>query len=253
MTETIFEAKTGGFTIQRTPYFSLCLERRAVPIAEIHISDTGYELYKAVVKDDPVEIKFGYRDGEQGEFKGEIIEKSAIGDNLTRIVAAGAEYAFVKTYITESYNDEQPSVIIKQLAGMAGIAVGKLDIPDDPVQHIILSNITAWQAFGQLRNIMLRNGCKKELDFWVYDGKLNWGGFNHDKITDAAVKQDIISHEIKDNGYSVLALPLTPELRHSELIRIDDDRRSVSGSFKIYSVRHLYEGTTTRTSVGYKL
>lgn len=249
----IIEAKIGAFRIVRAPLFRLAKERRQIALAELRVHDADYALFKELQEGDTADITFGYRDGQQAVFTGEVIVAPAsVGSNITRLLIAGDEYALARTFVSESYNDETPSAIVKLLAGQASIAIGTLNLPEDPIGHIIFNDISIWAAFAQLREMMLRNGYKGDLDYWFYQGRLHWG-IDCQPVTTKAGQETIISHSPSYDIDSTIELPLIPLMDYSEMISIDDARRGVSGSFRINAVTHLYQESMSRTYAGYKL
>ena len=218
LSEIVLTAKIGNFTLMRIPNFKFNSGRRMVSYAEMTITDIDYELYKSIGLGEKVSVLFGYRTGEQAEASFTITSLAALGKDSLRIIAIGAEHSLVNTRITESFNSEQPAAVIRRIATLAGLQIGTIDISVEPIPHLIFSNTTLFQALVQVRNILLRNGSTASEDFWVYEGKLNWGSHRAEKINQAAVYGNILSHKVKTDGMNTLELPLTPAMQHSEAI-----------------------------------
>lgn len=252
LTEIILTAKIGSFTVMRMPGFKYCSGRRLVSYADMLITDIDYELYKTLHTEERITVRFGYRTGEQAEKHFTVTGISAYSKDTVRIIALGEEYPLVSTFITESFNNEQPAAIIRHLASIAGLQTEVTNITDEPLPHIIFSNVTLFQALQQLRNIVLRNGGTDDNDFWMYDDKLNWGSHRHPVASRASVYGNIISHNVRTDGMNLLELPLTPLVRHSETISISDSRRAKQGNFTINAVKHIFDGTETRTWCEYR-
>jgi hypothetical protein len=249
-TGIIINAKIGAYKLTRANYFRLIKERRQISLAELHIHDADYTLFKSLKEGDRASIAFGYRDGEQATFAGELlVPPYSIGSDITRLIIAGSENAYSRTFISESYNDETPAAIVRRLSAQAGLAVGELQLPEDPIPHIIFNYVNIWQAFAQLRKMILRNGYQGNLDYWFYQERLYWGVPQARQISVAA--GTIIDHTPNYRLDNVIELPLSPSADYSELIHIDDKRRGIDGAFRITSVTHLYQESISRTYIGY--
>jgi hypothetical protein len=254
--EIIFTAEFAGIKVQRTPKFSLYKALQCVPVAKFTVHDTDYDIYKRVaglaLLDREIKINYGLRDSIQAEFIGIITNKNTVGEEISEITAIGkVEFALASTMITESYNDEEPAAIIKRLAALAGVSVGKIEVSGEPIPHIIFNNIPVWRALSQLRIMLIRNGeAAESLDYCVKDGLLIWGDFSGGSKHRAATKENIITHKPQER---LIELPLTPNIEPGDTVDIDDPKKGyLSSSRLISSVLHSYEGKETGTRVRYE-
>jgi hypothetical protein len=247
--EIIFNAEFSGFKIQRTPKFSLYKAMRCVPVAKLTMQDTDFEIYSKA--EGAIKITFGWRDGVCTAFDGIITSKDTTGAEISEITAIGKhDFALASTFVTESYNDEEPEVIIRRLASLAGVNAGKIDVPGEPIPHIIFDNVPVWRALSQLRIMLIRNGTAADtLDYRVRDGELIWGDMASGYKHRAAVKENIITHKTRER---LIELPLTPNIEPGDMLDIYDPRKGITGERLITSVLHSYEGEETRSWVTYE-
>lgn len=246
--------KVGSVTVTRCPYLRIEYARGMVcDTARFHIADTKNEAYGAIKEGDSVSISFGYADSASGQFEGSVCNINAVGNDTIEIIAASIGIKLAETVIKESYNDETSMEIIKRLAAFAGFSIGKIDIPDVQIPHIIFDNIPVYRAVNQVYATLQKLGNDMAgKEYWVQDGSFFIGNFSIDGETpEIKTAVNLIYHGFTNKGFAFIETPLMANLRHSQDFKLDDARRGISGTFRVQSVIHEVDKGKARTNISY--
>lgn len=247
--------KVGSVTVTRCPYLRIEYARGMVcDTARFHIADTKNEAYGAIKEGDGVSISFGYADGTSGQFDGNVCNINAAGNDTIEIIAVSEGVKLSETIVKESYNDETSMEIIKRLAALVGFSIGKIDIPDVQIPHIIFDNIPVYRAIDQVYATLQKLGHNMTgKEYWVQDGYFYAGDFSIDGETpEIKTAVNLIYHGFISTGFPFVETPLIAGLQHSQDFKLDDARRGISGTFRVQSVIHEVNKGKARTNITYK-
>lgn len=218
--------------------------------AGITLPDASRELYQAIKVGDPVSISVGYRDQEAASWNGTVanICQGETADQL-EVRAVDKALPIVETRILQSWENETPEALVSWIIRQTGLPVGKIGQTGMVLPRVSAANIPAWQLIQQIK-LSCRQAFGLDMSrwaLWLGAGGGNWGDFDEPgDVLPIATGGLLINHEPNDwrSGMSMIKTHLVPGLRHSRLIRLQDDRRSIDQVHRAVRVRH--EGTPDR-------
>lgn len=229
--------------------------RGAVDQLQLTVPDPLAELYGEVAAGQDVAIEFGYRGGAKHEWAGVVQRAVPVKDALI-IECHGPERALLTTTVTESYNDETSAAIAKKLIEAAGLKAGTIDIPDEPMNHLVFSAQPVRAALLQLLSSLEHSFGHNMSGVAIWagsDGAVNISAAGASGDTWLIDDENIIVHH--PDG---LWLPpkveasLLPGLAHSMPLHIVDLRRGIDLQAMVQSVVHRL-GSVARTTISYQV
>jgi hypothetical protein len=245
------EINVGDLEVFRAPHWWIeSLRHFPLGRAGITLPDPKGDLYQVVKTGDPVSISVGYRDQAQALWTGTVTARypGATCDQL-EIRAADASLALAETKILQAWENETPEALIAWVIRQTGLPVGSIMETGMVLPRVSAANVPAWQLIRQIKA-----SCSSAfgLDMtkwalWLGESGVNWGDFDEPGDTvEIATGANLIDHEPCDwrSGMGLIETFLLPELSHSRLVRLKDDKRRIDAVYRALRVRH--EGTPDR-------
>ncbi|MDD2853869.1 MAG: hypothetical protein PHY09_18430 [Desulfuromonadaceae bacterium] len=248
----------GNYKITRCPRWWIeSLRHFPLGRAGVTLPDPDGELYTAITEDEPVVITFGYRDQAPVEWRGTVARRypGETADQL-EIRAIDQSKPLSTVNIKQAWENETPEAIVAFAIRQAGLKVGKIGETGMVLPRFSAATIPVWQLIQQVKQ-SCREAFALDMSQWaLWLGKdgVNWGDFDEpgDVVT-IATFENLIQHSPTDwtSGMSLVETFLTPDLSHSRLIHLKDERRQVDATHRALRVRHEGTPDKIRTFVWY--
>ena len=246
----------GNLEILRTPRVWLKFERHK-PLSQACITIPNARGDVGIALDDPVEIHLGYRDKEPAVWRGKVAHISAVNKDQIDVGAVGLELPLAKTRITETYENEPPEAIIKNVIKQAGLAAGQIYSTGVVIPRFVASNIPVWQVVRQAEHT-----CQQAFGMdmsgwglWMDSGGLvNWGNFDESaEIPVIATGDKLIRHLPADDSFALNTVEtfLLPGFRASQKLHLKDTKRGIDAEFRALVVEHRVTPRSIRTHIQY--
>jgi len=252
----LLQIAVGDLIVQRCPRLELASHRHApLSRAAIHLPDADGEIVQSVLPGDPVNIRYGYRGGDTGEWTGTVQGTRRVNRDQLCILADGPDLPLVTTTVRECYADESAMAIARHILDHAGLPVARLDIPDEIIPHFPLSTVPCCMAVRQLLHTLQRIGHDmRRTALWLGRDGLNLGDFDEPGAIPVIESEgNLIRHQPSESrkGLHQLETFLLPGLSHSRRFRLTDTRLGTDRTFRALGVRHVIEPDRMRTFIGY--
>ena len=205
----------------------------------------------------PVSFSTGYRDQGPATWSGRVEwVKSGTKDQL-EIGLVGQCAPLAKVKIVQSWEDETAENIIRDVIGQTGMSPGDIGVTDVTIPRFTASGISPFEAARAAVQTCQR-AAGLDMSKWAMwrtgDGMVNWGDFDESgDVPEVATLGRLIAHKpaVDRGGLGRVESFLLPGLRHSQLFQLADQRRGVSGEFRVQAVRHRITGEAARSFVFY--
>lgn len=241
----------GDLEVLRAPHWWVeSLRHFPMGRAGVTLPDPNGELFNSIGHGDPVEISFGYRNQEPVTWSGTVsIRYPGETKDQLEIRAVDGARALASTKIRQGWENETPEAIIAWAIRQTGLTVGRIGQTGMVLPRVSAANVPVWQLVQQLKN-----SCSRAFDLdmdkwalWLGSAGVNWGDFDEpgDVVT-IATSDNLIDHQPNDwhSGLGMIETFLTADLKHSRLVRLQDDKRGIDATHRALRVRH--EGTPDR-------
>lgn len=248
-----------SYEILRCPWLEVTY-RRHFPLSRacIVVPDPKGEFFRHLSEGDQVEVKFGYRNGPEGEWRGTVEAFGAKGSKDQIMVrAAGIERPLSETLITQSWEQEDPAAIVRFALAQAGLPQGRIDSPGVIFPRFVASAASVWKLARQCEHTC-RHAFGLDMSKWALwvsgTGRANWGDFDEpEEVPVIATGAGLIEHLPAASAFELgkVETVLIPEFRASRLFRLRDRRRQVDALFRALEVRHTIAPDSARTHIGY--
>jgi len=248
----------GSLQVQRAPIWWIESQRH-YPLGRcgLTLPDPHGELYNAINPDDVVTITFGYRGEVLAEWHGTVATRvpgKTIDQLEVRVIDLAKPLDTVK--IKQAWENESPEAIVTWAIRQTGLKVGKIGETGMLLPRFSAANIPVWQLIQQVQQ-STRSAFALDMSKWaLWLGKdgVNWGDFDEpgDVVT-IATPDNLIIHDPTDwtIGRALIETVLTPDLTHSRLVHLKDDRRQIDDTYRLQRVRHEGTPDKIRTFVWY--
>lgn len=253
-------ATLGGLRVDRCPRLVLVSERH-IPLsrADMDLPDPGGKLFGSIVAAQEAEITFGYRGSAPATWSGQVasVSRGPERDQVTVRMQGRAELPLVTVPVTEAWMGETPEAILRRCAGLAGLAVARLDSPGVAFPRFMAASLPLWQVARQAAHTVQRaNGLDMSAwALWLGADGLHWG--DHDEPGDLpviATGKGLIRHNpavAGSSAWSEVETFLLPGFAHSRRFVLEDATRGVSSDFRAQRVRHEVLPDRARTHICY--
>lgn len=246
----------GNLEILRTPRVCLYFERHK-PLSRACIALPNARGDVGITLDDPVEIRLGYKDKEPAVWRGQVAHINTVNKDQIDVGVVGLEVPLAKTRITETYENETPEAIVKNVINQTGLAAGQIYSTGVVIPRFIASNIPVWQVVRQVEYT-----CQKafglDMSGWGLwmgsDGLVNWGNFDESaEIPVIATGDKLIRHLPANDSFSLNTVEtfLLPGFRASQKFRLKDTKRGIDAEFRALAVEHKVTSRSMRTVIQY--
>lgn len=215
-------------------------------IASLVLGNEKYQLKGKFSEGQEIQITAGYKEtGSFPIFTG-YIERVSPGVR-TQIQARDAMIKLKQTLIIQSWRDKAPEDLLKEMASQAGINQVNFVKTGVKLPFFQMANESVLDAFAKCNETLKQYGIDTSdyRYFFDIDGMLHWGPFEEVQTGRNPLKGktpvfqrgvNIISHTPakEDNGLACIETILIPELRHSQLILIQDNEYAeTQGLFRV--------------------
>lgn len=248
----------GGLEIMRTPRLLIeSVRRQPMWSFEITLPDPAGDVGRAVKLGDPVNMGIGYRDKAPTLWAG--VVKAVRPGNKDQIIVSGVgrdDELLNTVTICQSWENETPEAIVRYAAAQTGLAIACIDSLGVLFPRFVSSTVPVWQLARQAAET-----CQRGFDLdmsawkmWLGPDGIHWGDHDQSGIVPAiATGAGLIKHLPADNlaAFSTVETFLLPDLMHSRVFGLIDNKRGINDSFRALEVRHLIEETSTRTHLSY--
>lgn len=248
----------GGMEILRTPRLLIeSVRRHPMWSFEITLPDPIGDVCRTVRLGDSINIKIGYRDKTPVLWTGEV--KAMRPGNKDQITISGVgkdDELLNSTAICQSWEKETPEAIIRYAASQTGLPIARIDSTSMIFPRFVSSTVPVWQLARQASET-----CQHAFDLdmsrwemWLGPDGIHWG--DHDQSGDVptiATGAGLIKHLPANDpaALSQVETFLLPDLMHSRLFGLIDNKRGINDQFRTLAVRHLVENTSARTHISY--
>lgn len=248
-----------GMKVNRCPQCSIIYScRAALTKARLSIPDPRAEVEKLLKPGAPVSIKFGFRGGEPGIFKGKITGygPGEVNRDELAVYASGPELPILENSISESWYEEPASVIAKRIISQSGLIPEIIELPDLVIPRMTLSGVNTREGIMQLMHTL-------ETGF-----NLNFGSTRLEmKNKSLCLTQQkrkgpkfiietgggIITNRTLNKGGSskVVETFLLPGILPGQEIIINDKKKGINSTFSVDEVTHSFRSQEIRTFISY--
>lgn len=232
---------------------------RPLSRAAVTLHDADASFYKGIKSGDPVEIHLGYRDAEPEIWQGAVVWKKRGTNDQHQIGAVrNSDRPLLETKIRQAFMDDAPDAIVRWAANQAGLTVGRIDQPGVTFPRFVASNISVWELVRQC-SLTCQRAFSLDMSKWAAwvgaDGKLYWGDFDEPEAVgiEIATGAGLILHSPSEdaNALNEVEAFLSPGVSHSQPLSLQDDRRGISGTFRLLAVKHHVTPNKARTHLYY--
>ncbi|WP_321402720.1 hypothetical protein [Maridesulfovibrio sp.] len=248
----------GGIEILRCPRLAI-MSRRGAPMwtFEITLPDPMGKIGRAVRLGDAVNMAIGYRDKEPVLWAG--TAKAMRPGNKDQLIVSGVgrdDEQLNTVTVCQSWENETPEAIVRYAAGLTGLPIARIDSPGVIFPRFVSSTVPVWQLSRQATESCQRgfNIDMSRWKMWLGPDGIHWG--DHDQpgtIPTIATGAGLLTHLPADNpaALSKVETFLLPDLMHSRVFGLIDNKRGINDSFRALDVTHLIENTSARTHISY--
>jgi len=247
----------GGAIIQRCPRFEITSVRHhPLDMACIHVPDPEGEAGNTFTYGESVRIEYGYRGGESAVWTGTLRALDRVSRDQICLTADSLALPLVSSFITECYTDDSSLSVARHIMAHAGLSIGRIDIPQDPIPRLPIATLPVWQAVLQLLHTLKRayGHNMNRTALWLGADGLNLGDFDEDgDVPVIATGENLIRHlpAHKKNGLHLVETTLLPGLSHSRRFRLIDTRLDVDSAYRALDVRHSVTPERIKTKIRY--
>ncbi|WP_415714386.1 hypothetical protein [Maridesulfovibrio sp.] len=249
----------GELEVLRCPRLEIRSVRRApMWTFEITLPDPQGEIYQAVSLGDAVNMGIGYRDAAATKWAGTV--KAVRPGNKDQIIISGVgadDELLNTTIVCQSWENETPEAIVKYAAGLTGLEIAQIDSIGMVIPRFVASTIPVWQLVRQVNET-----CQRAFDldmsawkFWLGPDGIHWGDHDQPSACYPGIMtgEGLITHLPADNpaALSQVETFLLPNMRHSRMFALVDNKRGINDRFRALEVLHLIENTSARTHISY--
>lgn len=247
----------GDTIIERCPRLEIISTRhRPLDLAHIHIPDPTGEGENFFTYGDPVRIEYGYRGGMSAVWQGSLRSAHRVSRDQLCLTADSMALPLVSTHVTECYTDDFSQFMVKDIIKHAGLPIGRIDIPNEPLARLPIATLPIWQAVLQvLYTVRLAYGHDiSRIALWLGAEGVNLGDFDAPgDVPVIATGENLIRHltATKKNGLHTVETVLLPGLSHSRIFHLIDSRLGVDQELRALHVKHAITPKSVRTFIEY--
>lgn len=252
------QIRLGSRLVLRCPRCEITSRRHdPVSMALLVLPDTDGSLYRSIAAGETLSISYGYRGQDRAEWSGTVkwTRRDGRKDQIEIGAVDGAK-PLLDTRITQSFEEETPTTIIRWALNRTGLAIGRIDPQEYVLPRFVAADLPVWQLVRQVVY-----SCHRAFDsdlrrwaLWLGAGGVNFGDFDESgSVPIIATAAGLISHRPTEDitGLGEVETFLLPGMSHSRLFRLQDVRRGIDATYRALCVQHIIEPNKIRTYLNY--
>ncbi len=261
--------QVGNLQTNRCPRFVIRSSRFvSTTKALVRLWDVNFHLLKSVKKGDLALITIGYSGQKSHTWRFEVETIHEIKKNTLDLELVKEDVRFKRKKIKKTWENETPAPIVKNIIQETGFQPGAIENIQVVFPKFIANSKSAWDTIkGVERSMRLSHReSRKYLALWQdKKGVFHWSAAFEpsDPLRVFSIGEGLITHRINNRSSDITKgenadLPLnsfetflTPDLKHSQTIRVVDKRRQVDGEFPIIDVIHRFINNSASTCINY--